>query len=154
VVAYCTSNGGTVKLSPGLTGTPAVQTMKVAGTLTGCTGRAFTEVSYKATLTSAGPLSCSVLTGPGGAVTGPAKFKWTPKAKPSTATGPLNLVLSETPSVAFSGETTAGSFSPLTLSGAATETYEGGPHCGAPKGEKAAKAVKKGTFTGATVRFE
>ena len=33
--AICTGDGGTVKLSPGLTGTPAVQTMKVKGNLLG-----------------------------------------------------------------------------------------------------------------------
>ena len=63
-------------------------------------------------------------------------------------------MLSEAPSVAFSGETTAGSFSPLTFSGTATESYEGGPTCGVPNGRKAAKAVKKGTFAGTTVSFE
>ena len=154
VKATCTGNSGTVKLKPGLTNTAVVQTMKIKGTLTGCTGGAFTEVSYKATLTTTGPVSCSVLTVPGEPATGPAKLKWTPKPKPSTATGPLSLVLSETPSVAFSGDATAGSFSPLTFSGAATESYEGGPTCGQPNGTKAAKAVKKGTFTGTTVSFE
>jgi hypothetical protein len=153
VKATCTTNTGTIKLSPGLTDTAAVQTMKIKGTLSGCTGEAFTEVSYKATLTTANAVSCSVLMGAGEAATGPAKFKWTPKAKPLTATGPLSLVLSETPSVAFSGETTAGLFSPLTLSDAASETYEGGAKCRVAAGKKKAKAVKKGTFTGTTVVF-
>ncbi len=84
----------------------------------------------------------------------PAKYKWTPKAKPATSTGPLSLVLSETPSVAFSGEVTAGPFSPLKLSGAVSETYEGGQTCGQSVGGKKAKAVKKGSFTGTTVAFE
>ncbi len=110
-------------------------------------------MSYKATLTTAGPVSCSVLTGPGEPATGLAKYKWTPKPKPSTATGPLSLLLSETPSVAFFGETTAGSFSPLTFTGSVTETYEGGPKCGMPKGKNAAKPVKNGTFTGTPVAF-
>jgi hypothetical protein len=149
----CTANSGTINLKPGLTNTPAVQTVKIKGTLKGCKGEPFTEVSYGATLTT-GPVSCSMLTGPGKTATGAAKYKWTPKAKPSSATGPLSLALGEAPSVRFSGETTAGSFSPLTFSGTATETYEGGPTCGAPNGKKAAKAVKKGTFTGTTVSFE
>ena len=63
-------------------------------------------------------------------------------------------MLSETPSVAFSGEVTGGPFSPLKFSGPASETYEGGPTCGQSVGGKKAKAVKKGKFTGGTVVFE
>ena len=48
---------------------------------------------------------------------GAASFKWTPKTKPSKTTGTLGMLLTETPSVALSGELTAGPFSPLTLSG-------------------------------------
>ena len=155
-VAECATNTGTVKLAPGLTNTAAVQAIKIKGRLAGCTGEPFTEVSYKATLETAGPVSCSTLTAPDAEAkaTGEAKYKWTPKAKPSTATGPLSLVLSETPSVALFGEATAGSFSPLTFSGTASESYEGGPKCDVPEGKKAAKAVKKGTFTGTAVSFE
>src|SRR5207302_511662 len=43
VGAMCTTNSGKLKLSPGLTGAPAVQTMKIKGTLTGCTAEPFTE---------------------------------------------------------------------------------------------------------------
>ena len=153
--ATCTAISGTVTLKPGLTNTPAVQTIKIKGTMTGCAGEPFTDVAYKATLTTAGPVSCSDLTGPGerATATGSAKYKWTPKSKPSTATGPLSLVLSEAPSVAFSGENTEGSFSPLTFSGATSESYEGGAKCGLSEGKKKAKAVKKGTFTGTTITF-
>jgi hypothetical protein len=152
--AVCTTNTGTIMLSPGLTDTAAVQTVKIKGTLTGCTGEPFTEVSYKATLTTAHAVSCSALSEAGEAASGSAKFKWTPKAKPASATGPLSLVISEEPSVAFSGETAAGSFSPLTLAGAVSETYEGAAKCGVAEGKKKVKAVKKGTFTGTTVAFE
>lgn len=153
VKAICTGNTGMVTLKPGLTDAAAVQTLKIKGTLSGCTGELFTEVSYKATLTTANAVSCSVLSGASEMASGPARFKWTPKAKPSTVTGPLNLVLSETPSGWFHGEITAGLFSPLTLSGIASETYEGGAKCGVAEGKKKAKAVKKGTFTGSSVRF-
>ena len=57
----CTGNSGTVTLSPGLTDTAAVQTMRIKGTLTGCAGDPFTEARYTATLKTAGPVSCSVL---------------------------------------------------------------------------------------------
>jgi hypothetical protein len=152
--AVCTDNTGTIRLSPGLTDTAAIQTVKIKGKLTGCTGEAFTEMSYKATLMTGHVVSCSALSEAGEAANGSAKLKWAPKAKPATATGPLSVVLSEEPSVAFSGEATAGSFSPLTFTGAMSETYEGAAKCGVAEGKKKPKAVKKGTFTGTTVAFE
>jgi hypothetical protein len=57
------------------------------------------------------------------------------------------MLLSETPGIAFSGEVTSGSYTPLTLSGTVTDSYAGGATCGI-------KAVKKGTFTGSAVNFE
>jgi hypothetical protein len=57
------------------------------------------------------------------------------------------MLLSETPGIAFSGEVTTGSYSPLTLSGTVTESYAGAATCGAKK-------VKKGTFSGSAVNFE
>ena len=150
----CALNTGTVRLSPGLTDTAAVQTLKIKGTLSGCTGEPFTAVNYSATLKTTGPVSCSVLAGAGGPATGSAKYKWTPKVKPSTAAGSLGVMLSETPSVAFSGETAAGAFSRLAFSGSMTESYEGGSECGVPNGKKTEKAVKKGTFTGMTISFK
>jgi alpha-tubulin suppressor-like RCC1 family protein len=153
VRATCTTNTGTVTLSPGLTNTPAVQTMKIKGTLTGCTGEPFTETKYTATLETAGPVTCSVLAA-GEAATGAAKYAWTPKPKKAKAPeGTLSMSLTETPSIAFSGEVTTGAYSPLTLTGTATESYTGGVTCGEQVGNKAAKAVKKGTFSGSAVSF-
>ncbi len=143
----CTINAGTLTLSPGLTNTPAVQTVKVKGTISGCTGAPFTEVVYSATSKTAEMVGCPVLKTTGEQASGAAKFKWTPKAKPAKSTGTLGMLLTETPSVAFSGEITAGSFSPLSLSGKASETFTGAATCGT-------KAVKKGTFTGTTVAFD
>ncbi len=152
VVATCSGDSGTLTLSPGLTDTPAVQTMKIKGTLTGCTGDPFTESKYTATLKTTGPVSCSVLTEAGEPATGAAKYKWTPTAKPSKGT--LSMPLTETPDIAFSGQLMTGSYSPLTLTGATTESYSGGATCGGKVGKKAAKAVKKGTFRGSAVSFE
>ena len=73
-------------LSPGLTNVAKIQTLKVKGTLSGCSGESFTGASYAATVTTAGKVSCSVLTGVGEGASGAAKFKWTPAAKPSTGT--------------------------------------------------------------------
>ena len=142
----CSTNTGTVRLSPGLSGTPAVQTMKIKGTLTGCTGEPFTETKYVATLETAGPVSCAVLKAAGEVATGAAKYRWAPKAKASKGT--LKMPLSEMSGVAFSGEVTSGSYSPLKDSGTVTERYAGVATCG----EK--KKVRQGTFSGSAVDFE
>ena len=147
VKALCATNTGTIKLSPGLTNTAAVQTMKIKGTLSGCTGEPFTSVAYKATLKTTGMVGCPVLKGTGELASGAASFKWTPKTKPSKTTGTLGMLLTETPSAALSGELTAGPFSPLTLSGKTSITFTGGSTCGGTK------AVTKGTFTSTTVAF-
>ena len=91
----CAGNIGTVALSPGLTDTAAVQTMKIKGTLTGCVAEPFATVNYTATLKTAGAVSCSVLTGAGEPAGGAVKYKWTPTAKPSTGT--LSVPLTQTP---------------------------------------------------------
>jgi hypothetical protein len=151
VKARCTINSGTFTLSPGLTSTASVQSMKIKGTLTGCTGEPFTGVNYTATLKTAAAVSCSVLTGAPETATGAAAYKWAPKAKPSTGT--LSMLLTEAPGSALSGELALGSYSPLTFSGAATESYTGGATCGQPVGKKPAKPVKKGTFAGSVLSF-
>jgi hypothetical protein len=146
VKATCASNTGTITLSPGLTHTAAVQTMKIKGKLTGCSGESFTGTTYTATLKTTGMVGCPVLKGAGEPASGAASFKWTPKAKPAATTGTLGMLLTETPSVALSGALTTGPFSPLALSGKTSMTFAGGPTCGT-------KAVKKGAFDGSTVAF-
>ncbi len=152
VKVLCTGDSGTVTLSPGLTDTPAVQTLKIKGTLSGCAGGNFTGASYTASVKTAVAVSCSVLTGAGEGATGTAKFKWAPKAKPSKGT--LGLPLTETAGVALSGEVASGTYSPLSLSGTVSEKFTGGSKCGVAEGKKAAKAVKKGTFEGSAVSFD
>ncbi len=152
VKALCTGDSGTVKLSPGLTETAAVQTVKIKGTLTGCSGEGFASASYQATVRTTLPVSCSVLTEGGEPATGTSKVKWTPTAKPSTGT--LSLPLTEAPGAALTDTVTGGPFSPLSLSGTVSEKFTGGPTCGQPEGKKAAKAVKKGTFEGPAVSFD
>ncbi len=142
----CTANSGTVTLSPGLRDTATAQTMKIKGTLTGCADEPFTTVTYTATLKTAGPVSCSELKTVGETATGAATYNWTPKAK--TSKGTLSMPLTETPDIAFSGDLTTGSYSSLTPTGMATESYTGGATCGERIGRKAAEAVKKGTFSG------
>ena len=142
--ATCTGNSGTITLSPGLTDTPAVQTAKIKGTLSGCTGEPFTKATYTAKLKTTEPVSCSLLPAAWETARGSAKFKWMPRARASAAT--LSLLLTEKPEVGFSGEVTTGSYSPLTISGALTESYVGAATC-------STKKVKKATYSGSAVDF-
>jgi hypothetical protein len=151
--ATCTANSATITLSPGLTDTPALQRMKIKGTLSGCTGEPFTAATYTATLKTAGPVSCSVLKASGESAAGEAKYKWTPKAKASKGT--LNLLLSEAPGIALSGGLGSGPYSPLGLSGLVAERYTNAATCGLPQGRRGVvKAVSKGTFSGSALDFE
>jgi hypothetical protein len=150
--AMCITNSGTITLSPGLTGTAVYQGVKVKGTLTGCTGEAFTEAKYTATLTTSSKVSCSSLSGPGAATFGSVKYVWTPKTKATTGT--LGLPLTEAAGVALSSELESGPYSPLTLSGTASESYTNAAICGVPQGKHGViKAVTKGTFSGSAVGF-
>ena len=150
----CAANSASVKLSPGLTNTATIQTIKIKGTLSGCVSEPFTEVKYKATLTSAVPLSCAALTGAGSSASGAAKLKWVPKTKPSTSEGTLTMLLTETPAAAFSGTVSSGPDMSLSLTGPASVSFTGGPTCGIPpEGKKTAKPVKTGTLSG-TVSFK
>lgn len=142
--AECTGNTGTVTLSPGLTDAAAVQTLKIQGTLTGCAGDPFVEANYSAKLTTTVPVSCSVLKTAGETATGSAKYKWTPRARPSTGT--LSLPLTEAPGIVFSGEVTTGPYSPVTFTATVTEHYGSEEGCARP--------ITKGTFSGSAVRFE
>ena len=70
----------------------------------GCTGQAFTEAKYTATVKTTGAVGCSVLTSTSERASGTAKVEWAPKAKPATSTGPVDVPLDETPSRELSGE--------------------------------------------------
>ncbi len=149
-IPVCTSNTAKITLTPGLTDTAAVQTIKIKGTLTGCTGAP--AAKYTATVKTAGPVSCSVLATAGEPVTATAKYVWTPKAKGSTGTLSMPF-LTETPGISFSGEAATGSYSPLTFTGTATQSYADAATCGLPGKLGAVKPVKKGTLSGSAVNF-
>jgi alpha-tubulin suppressor-like RCC1 family protein len=140
--AMCSGNNGTVKLSPGLSATPAVQTIKIKGALTACTGEPFAQAKYTATLKTAAAVTCSVLKTTGETATGSVKYSWTPKTKPSIST--LSLSFTEMPEAAFSSEVGSGSYSPSTFSGTVSESY------GTCEGKK----VKKGVFAASAIYFE
>ncbi len=141
--AICTGNTGKITLSPGVTSTPAAQTMRIKGTLTGCAGDTFTKAKYTATLTTAGSVSCSVFGGAGESATAVATYKWTPAA---TSTGTLEMLLTEKAGIAFSGAVTTGARSPLTFAGTVKESYAKVAKC-------PTKKVTKGTFSGSVVNF-
>jgi hypothetical protein len=138
--ATCASNRGTLKLSPGLSATPMVQTIKIKGALSDCTGRTFTSTTYTGTLKTAAAMSCAVLNS-GQEATGFLRLKWTPKAKPSTAM--LSMLVSEAADTSFSGDVSSSSYSPLPFSGSVTESYAA---CGAQK-------LKTSAFAGSALNF-
>jgi hypothetical protein len=144
MVGTCAINRGSIIFFPGVTTTPASQTLKIRGQLTVCSGGGFTSARYTATLTMAEPASCGEsLREAGGALTGPAQYKWTPNAKPSTGT--LSLRVSETPGSAFSAEVTTGPYAPVAFSATFPESFRG--NC-------VLRGFTKGTFSGSAVGFE
>jgi hypothetical protein len=145
MVGTCATNRGSIIFSPGVTNTPASHTLKIKGQLTGCSGAGFTSVRYTATLAMAEQVSCvnEALREARSALTGPAQYKWTPKAKPSTGT--LSLRVSQTTGSAFSAEVTTGPNAPVAFSGTVNETFRG--NC-------VLRGFKKATFSGSAVGFE
>ena len=105
------------------------------------------EAKYTATLTTTSKATCSALSGSGAATFGTVKYAWTPKTKATTGT--FSMPLTETPGIALASELESGPYSPLTLSGTATESYTNAATCGIPQGRKGVvKPVTKGTFSG------
>ncbi len=152
----CEQNSGTIKLSPGLSETPHVQTITVKGALKGCEGPAEpTEGSYVAHLTTTEEVTCSTL----GAISAEPTttstslaVKWSPKGSGSSQ-GKLVMALTEVPGVPLEGVLEGGPFAkPLSItSGTVSESFTGGPTCGVTSGKKKPKAVTKGTFAGSAV---
>jgi len=150
--ATCLTDTGLITLVPGLTRVAAIQTMKIEGTLGGCTGEQFKGAKYTAILKTAVPVSCSALPAAGNYATGTALYKWTPEARVSTGT--LSMPLTETAAGALSGKLETGPFSPSPFLGTVTEIYSNAANCGVPEGRKGVvKPVTLGTFSGSAVLF-
>jgi hypothetical protein len=146
----CTEMSAKIKLSPGLTATPMVQTISIKGTLTGCTGSTVTGAKFVAHMKTAEPVSCSVLKGPGAVeLESSIVIKWSPKIKgQGSSMGTFSMPLTENPAgVSFGGPLESGPFSSDSISGTAPQTYTGGPTCGEATGKKKAKAVKSAEST-------
>jgi hypothetical protein len=151
----CTVDSGTVKLSPGLSETPAVQTAKVTGKLSECEGGPEAG-TYTTKFTTTGPVSCGLLTGTEEVTpsTGALSIKWLP-AEEGHSTGTITFPLGEGALSGLSGSITGGPFATATpLSTASVfESFTGGPTCGEKVGKKAAKPVKSGVFSTTTVEL-
>ena len=114
--ASCTGATGMIKLSPGLTNTPAVQNIQVKGELTGCTGENAAE-SYKFQIhaKTAEAVSCTALTT--GALSG-AKSTITIKAPgEGNSQGSVSFQLIEGPGSFTSGTLPSGFTGALSTSG-------------------------------------
>lgn len=149
----CTGDGGTIKLSPGLSASPQVQNITIKGTLSECSGEGSTVVAgkYLAHLKTAEAVTCSALTG-AGALEEETKIiiKWSPKGQ-GNSMGTFSMALTEVPGVSLGGTLSSGPFSGDNIAGTVSQTFTGGATCGAAHGKKPAKKVSKGTFTGSAV---
>ena len=136
----CSENGGSIKLSPGLTETPKVQNISIKGSLSGCTNSVFAG-RYVAHLKSTNALTCAALTSSGEVATGTIVLKWSPK-RHGNSNGFFSMKLTETPAAVLGGGIEKGPFEGGTISGSMTQKYSG--KCGSMK-------VNKGTFSGTFV---
>jgi hypothetical protein len=142
----CASDQAKITLSPGLSDQPAVQTVKVKGTLTGCSPGTFTSAMYSANLKTSSPVACSVLHEDTDG-TGTVSLKWAPKVRESKSVGSFTLPVGETPESELGGTLESGPFSPASLYGRVSEAFTGAAGCGmSVKGK--VKPVKKATLVG------
>ena len=157
-LARCETNQGRIKLSPGLTDTPQVQSITIKGRLTNCEGASGVEsASYVDHLQTTEEVTCSLLqslsTEP---MTAPVSLsvKWAPKELGSSH-GTMVLPITEAGTVAINGTLEGGPFGgpePIT-GGEVFESFTGGPMCGISAGKKSAKPVKNGTFSGTALEI-
>ena len=153
----CETAAGTIKLSPGLSETPHVQTVTVKGRLGGCDGPAPVEsatflshlkTTEEVTCAALGSLSLEPTTEPVS-----ASVKWTPKEL-GPSHGSLIVPITEAGGATLEGSLEGGPFSsPTPISGTVDEAFAGGPTCGLAEGAKKVKPVKKGSFFGSGVQI-
>jgi hypothetical protein len=154
----CPVSHGTIKLSPGLTETPHVQTITVSGELSECEGPGAPESGkYVDHLTTTEEVTCSTLSSASTQPTTKSSsflVKWLPTEE-GTSKGTLVLPLSETPMTGISGTLKGGPFAASTPIKATSisESFTGAGTCGQKQGKKAVKPVKAGVFTTSEVEF-
>lgn len=154
----CELASGTIKLSPGLSGTPHVQNVVLKGTFQGCAGASGAEAaSFVAHLKTTEEVTCGALSTLALEPTTEAVstvVKWTPKTL-GTSHGSLIVPITEAGAAALGGALQGGPFTePVAVQGALYESFTGGPTCGLAEAPgKKAKPVKSGQFTGASLEF-
>jgi hypothetical protein len=149
----CSQGSGKLTLSPGLTQTPTVQTARLKGTLTGCSGGGFTEGRFSAVLTSTGPTGCAILSSAGGQpASGTLEVTWRPKAKGGKSLGSLQVSLGQASEFPLDGMIEGGMFAPASIFGTIAETYTNAPQCGVRVNERV-KPVKTATLTTSPVEL-
>jgi hypothetical protein len=155
----CSVNHGTIKLTPGLTETPHIQTITVSGELSECSGPAVPESgTYVDHLTTTKEMTCSALSSASIEPTSKSTsftVKWLPLEE-GTSKGTLTVPLSEVPMTGISGTLKGGPFEASTPIKAASiaESFTGASTCGQPQGKlKVIKPVKVGTFSTSEVEF-
>jgi hypothetical protein len=147
----CEQDGGTIKLTPGLTETPHAQEIVVKGILKGCDGPAEpTEGTYVAHLVTTEEVTCSTLQSISAEPTTAAVSlvaKWLPLGL-GRSHGALVMPLTEVGG-AIEGTLEGGPFpSPKSISaGALAERFTGAAKCGVPSPKGIVKPVRSATFT-------
>jgi len=151
----CTVDSGTVKLTPGLTWTPAVQTVTVKGKLTECEGGPESG-TYTAKFTTTGPVTCELLAGTEEVTpsTGALAIKWLPLEEGSSK-GTVSFPVGEGSLAGMTGAIKGGPFATETPFKTASvfESFTGASTCGEKVGTKAVKPVKAGFFSTPIVEF-
>jgi len=152
----CASNHGTIKLSPGLTETPAVQTITIAGEMAACEGPTVPEFGkYTAKDVTTEAVTCATLSGATLEGTASKAFSVLWNAEGSSK-GSLILPLSEAPLTGMTGSLKGGPFETATpfKATSVSESFTGASTCGVPQGKKAVvKPVKVGTFSTSEVEI-
>jgi hypothetical protein len=151
----CSVNDGTIKLSPGLSETPRVQTITISASLARCEGPNVPESgSYSLKEKTTEAVTCSYLqqstTTP---TTTPGKLTVTWSEREGSSTGTLTVPISEVSLTGITGSLKGGPFSTMTPMNAAS-LNEMFPPCGVPQGKKGKiEPIRAGTFSTSEVEF-
>lgn len=153
----CSANSGTIKLSPGITETPAIQKITVTGAMTGCAGPLDPEAgTYIGHLLTTEEITCSSLSSAALEGTHSKSFAITWSELAGISKGAMTLPLSEVPLVGMVGTVSGGPLESATSFEAASisESFTGAAMCGIPQGKRSIiKPVRTGYFSTSEVVF-
>ncbi len=138
----CSGGSATITLSPGLTDSPKVQTVRVKGSLSGCTNQV-ASAKFTASLRTAEAVTCGALSGAGAPASGAISMTWLPRSS-GESKGTLDIPLTETPEASFGGTLPEGRFPGATLTGTLSEAFTDSTECGVGNGKIKPKPVKDG----------